>query len=145
MDNDNPRFCFRRCCPKGQSPCDSETLIPITSALIASASSSAIASAIPAAAISSASPSATTILTWLRFVDGQAASAVVLVVQCVDGREGIGVRRHLNKAETATPTCLAILNHLSASHLAKRREQVFQVGIRDRESKIADVQLLAHL
>ena len=68
-----------------------------------------------------------------------------LVVQGVDGRKSIGVGRHLDEAESTTPTGLAILDHLSTSHLAKWREQVFQVGIRDRERKIADVQLLAHL
>jgi hypothetical protein len=70
---------------------------------------------------------------------------MILVVQGIDGRKGISVRRHLNEAEAATPTCLAILDHLSASHFAKRREQVLQVGTRYRESKITDVQLLAHL
>ena len=68
-----------------------------------------------------------------------------LVVKGVDGRKGIGVRRHFDETETATSTGLAILDHLSASHLAKRRKQVFQVGTRDRERQIADVQLLAHL
>jgi hypothetical protein len=68
-----------------------------------------------------------------------------LVVQGVDRRKGIGVGCHFDEAEATTPTCLAIFDHLSASYFAKRREQVFQVGIRDRERKIADIQLLAHL
>jgi hypothetical protein len=70
---------------------------------------------------------------------------MLLIVKGVDGRKGIGVRRHLDKAETTAATRLAILDHLGASHLAKWREQVFQVGVRDRERKIADIQLLAHL
>jgi hypothetical protein len=70
---------------------------------------------------------------------------VLLIVKGLDGRKGISVRRHLDEAETATSARLAILDYLCAPHFAKRREQVFQVGICDRESKIADVQLLAHL
>ena len=68
-----------------------------------------------------------------------------LVVKGINGRESIGVRCHLDEAEATASTCLAIFDHLGASHLTKRREQVFQVGIRDREREIADVQLLAHL
>jgi hypothetical protein len=70
---------------------------------------------------------------------------VFLVVQSVDSREGIGIGCHLDEAEAATTPCLSVFDYLSTSHLAKRREQIFQVGIRDRERKIADVQLLAHL
>ena len=68
-----------------------------------------------------------------------------LVMQSINGGQSIGVGRHLDESKATTPTRLAILDHLSASHFAKWREQVFQVGIRDRERKIADVQLLAHL
>jgi hypothetical protein len=67
-----------------------------------------------------------------------------LVVERVDGREGIGVRCHLNEAETAASARLPVLDHLSTSHFAKRREQLFQVGVRDREREIADIQLLTH-
>ncbi len=70
---------------------------------------------------------------------------MLLVVQRVNGRERIGVRRHFDKAEAAAPTRLAILDYLGTSHFAERRKQIFQVGIRDRERKIADIQLLAHL
>ena len=64
---------------------------------------------------------------------------MILVMEGVDGRKGIGVSRHFDKAEAAAPTCLPILDDLCAFYLAKRREQIFQVGTRDRERKIADV------
>jgi hypothetical protein len=64
---------------------------------------------------------------------------VFLVVQGVYGCKGIGVGHHFDKAEAAAPARLAVLDHLSTSHLAKRCEQVFQVSIRDRERKITDV------
>jgi hypothetical protein len=54
-----------------------------------------------------------------------------LVVQCIDSREGIGVRCHLYKAEAAASTRLPVLDDLSASYLAKGREQLFKVGIGD--------------
>jgi hypothetical protein len=47
---------------------------------------------------------------------------VFLVVQRIDGREGIRVRCHLDEAEAAASTRLPVLDHLSTSHLAKRRE-----------------------
>ncbi len=70
---------------------------------------------------------------------------MVLVVQRVDGREGLGVRCHLDEAEPTAPTRLSVHNHLRASHFAKWGEQIFKVGISDRECEIADIQLLAHL
>ena len=106
---------------------------------------SAIASA-AAASIASAAPSTTTsILARFRLVDRQAASAMVLIVQGVDGRKGISVRRHLDEAEATTPTSLSVHNHLRASHFAEWGEQVFQIGISHRKCEIADIQLLAHL
>ena len=86
-----------------------------------------------------ASSSATPILTRLCLVDRQAASAVFLVVQGVYGCKSIGVGHHFDEAEATAPARLPILDHLRTSHLAKRREQVFQVSIRDRERKITDV------
>jgi hypothetical protein len=45
-----------------------------------------------------------------------------LVVERIDGREGIRVRCHLDEAETAASTRLPVLDYLSTSHFAKRRE-----------------------
>jgi hypothetical protein len=45
-----------------------------------------------------------------------------LVVERVDGREGIRVRCHLDEAKAAASTRLPVLDHLSTSHFAKRRE-----------------------
>jgi hypothetical protein len=89
--------------------------------------------------------STTSILARLRLVDRQAAAAMVLVVQGVDGREGLGVSSHLDEAESAAPTCLSVHNHLRASHLAEWGEQFFQIGISHRKCEIADKQLLDHL
>ena len=115
------------------------TLVATTTAATVIATATASVASASATTTAVATATTATILTRFCLVDRQAASTMFLVVQGVDGRKGIGVRRHLDEAETATPTRLAILDHLSTSHLAKRREQVFQVGIRDRERKIADV------
>ena len=117
--------------------------VPATTAIAAPAP--AIAASAATAAATSAAATTATILTWLRLVDRQTASAVVLVVQSLDRREGLGVAPHLDEAKPAAPARLSVHDHLRASHFAKRGEQVFQVGISDRECKIADIQLLAHL
>ena len=122
------------------APLNTDLLRPVATA----ATAPAIAATTTAAAAVAATTTAT-IFTWLCLVDRQPASAMLLVVKGVDSRKSIGVRRHLDKAEATTPARLAILDHLGASHLAKRRKQIFQVGIRDREREIADIQLLAHL
>ena len=44
---------------------------------------------------------------------------MVLVVQGVDGREGLGVCSHLDEAESSASTCLSVHNHLRASHFAE--------------------------
>jgi len=125
---------------KQSIPLNRSPSIPLSSAAVATAAATTTTTATSVAATATA-----TILTRLRLVDRQAAASMFLVVEGVDGRKGIGVGRHLDEAEATTPTSLAILDHLSASYLTKWREQLFQVGIRDREGKIADVQLLAHL
>jgi hypothetical protein len=123
----------------------SATLIATAAApLITAAATTSVATAATTTPIAAAA-APTAVLTWLRLVDCQAASAMLLVVKSVNGRERIGVGRHFDKAKATTSTRLAILDHLGTSHLAKRREQVFQIGIRDREREIADIQLLAHL
>ncbi len=70
---------------------------------------------------------------------------MVLVVQGVDGRHGIGVAPHLNEAEPAAPARLPVDDHLRTSHFAEWGEQFFQLGIANRECEIANIQLLAHL
>ena len=70
---------------------------------------------------------------------------MVLVVQGVDGRHGIGVAPHLDEAEPAAPARLPVDDYLRASHFAEWDEQFFQLGIANREREIANIQLLAHL
>ena len=120
--------------------------VPSTSVPTAPAATSTPIPTSPATAatISTTTATATAVFAGLCLVHRQTASVVFLVVQSVDGREGIGVRCHLDEAEAAAATCLPVLDDLSTSHFAKRREQLFQVGVRDREREIADIQLLTH-
>ena len=52
------------------------------------------------------------VLARLRLVDRQATASVVLVVQGVDGRHGIGVAPHLDEAEPAAPARLPVDDYL---------------------------------
>jgi hypothetical protein len=66
-------------------------------------------------------------------------------MQGVDGRQGVGVISHLDESKPAAPARLSVDDHLGTSNLTEGSEQLFKVGIADRERKIADIQLLAHL
>jgi hypothetical protein len=103
------------------------------------ATTAAVAGTAATAGVAATTTTAAAILTRFRLVNREATSTVFLVVQRVDRCKGVGVRRHLDKAEAATAPGLSVFDYLSTSHLAKRREQVFQVGIRDREREIADI------
>jgi hypothetical protein len=129
---------------RGRSVTVSSALVAATAAtLVASAPAATVATTTTAAATTTATVAATTtaatILARFCLVNREAASTMFLVVERVDCCKGIGIRRHLDKAKAATAPGLSVFDYLSTSHLAKRREQVFQVGIRDRERKIADV------
>jgi hypothetical protein len=137
---------------KNPIPRDRGRSVTVSSALVAAPAATLVASApaatvatttTPAAATTTATVAATTtaatILARFCLVNREAASTMFLVVERVDCCKGIGIRRHLDKAKAATAPGLSVFDYLSTSHLAKRREQVFQVGIRDRERKIADV------
>ena len=91
------------------------------------------------AAASTPASSATAVLTRLCFVNRQATASVLMIVQGVDSRQGIGIDLHLDEAKPATSARLPVDDHLCASHLAERGEQVFQVGISDGKGKIADI------
>jgi hypothetical protein len=129
---------------RGRSVTVSSTLVapaaaaPATVAATTTAPAASIAATTTTATVAAA-PAAATILTRFCLVNREAASTMFLVVQRVDRCKGIGISRHLDKAKAATAPRLSVFDYLSTSHLAKRREQVFQVGIRDRERKIADV------
>jgi hypothetical protein len=92
------------------------------------------AAATPSAAMAAAATaSSSSILTRFRFVNGQPPASVLLVMQGIDRRLSGRIRPHLDKAEPSASACLPVNDHLCASHLAERGEQVFQVGIGNRE------------
>ena len=96
-------------------------------------------------AAAAAAATTTAIFTWLSFVDCQPPASMLLVVQGVDRGLSSRIRPHFHKSKPSASARLPIHHHLCTSHLAKRGEQVFKVGIGNRKRKIADVQLLAHL
>jgi hypothetical protein len=103
------------------------------------------AAATTTATVAAAAATATTILARLGFVHCQPPASMLLIVQGVNRGLSSRIRPHFHKAKPSASARLPINHHLCASHLAKRGEQVFKVGIGNRKRKIADIQLLAHL
>ncbi len=97
------------------------------------------------ATTAAASASTTAFFAGASFVDGQRASAVILLVQATDRFVGGVIVPHLDESETFAPTGVPVLDDLSALHRAELAEQGFQVRTRDFVAQITNVQLLSHL
>jgi hypothetical protein len=80
----------------------------------------------------------------LGFVDRQAASIVLLIVQAFDGRAGGVVIRHFDEAEAFAAARIAIHDDLGATNGAEGRKQLFQAAVRDPITQISNVQSLTH-
>lgn len=65
-------------------------------------------------------------------------------MEALDGRAGAIVIRHLDESEAFAPAGVAILDHLGAADLAERREQTFEIRIRDLIAQVSHIQFLAH-
>src|SRR3990170_1110222 len=94
----------------------------------------------PAAGPSPAAPT----LALLRLTDVDLPAADLAAVQLRDGLAGLARRAHLDEAEAARPSGLAVgddARRLARSHL---REQRFEVRAGGVEGKVADEYLLAH-
>src|ERR1700722_20015175 len=75
---------------------------PTAAAAPTTAAASAVAAATTATA-AAATTAARTFLTWLGFIDGQGAAAVLLAVQRGNRRLGLAVSAHLDESETLRP------------------------------------------
>lgn len=110
-------------------------LIPATTAVTAAAAAATTAATATAAATLFARPS---------LVDDQRAAFVLLFVKALDCFPGRIVVGHFHKSKTFAAARVAVLNDLSTAHLAVRRKQGFQRGIRYLVAQVSDVQLLTH-
>lgn len=97
---------------------------------VATTASSTVAAAATAAstvATTAAAASTTALFAGASFVDGQRASAVILLVQATDRFVGGVIVPHLDESETFAPTGVPVLDDLSTLHRAELAEQGFQV------------------
>jgi hypothetical protein len=96
----------------------------IATAATAAATVSAAAATTTAAAAAAA---AATIFARTRFVHGQRATFVLLVVEALNGRLGYTVRAHFDETKAFAPSRVSVLDDLRALHRAEFREQLFKL------------------
>jgi hypothetical protein len=120
-----------------------------TTAAATEAAAGATATAAAAAEAAGATTAATAAaeaagagLTGTGFVDNDGASAVLLAVHSRDGRVRLSVVGHLDEAEAAGATGLAIHDDLSGGDFTVGLEHRSEFGVVGAEREISDVQLL---
>jgi hypothetical protein len=67
-----------------------------------------------------------------------------LLVEALDGRLRLGIRAHLDEAESLAPARLAVLDHLGALHGPELREQLLEIRLVDLIRQVAHIQFLTH-
>ena len=97
------------------------------STVAAAASTAAATSTVATTAAATSTSTTTALFAGASFVDGQRASAVILLVQAADRFVGGVIVPHLDESETFAPTGVPVLDDLSALHRAELAEQGFQV------------------
>jgi hypothetical protein len=82
---------------------------------------------------------AATPFTRLGLIDSQGAVSLGLAVHGLDGRLGLGVAAHLDKAEALAAAGVAVLDDLRAADGAVLREPLLEVRARHTVLEIANV------
>ena len=91
------------------------------------AATSTTASSVSATTTAAAAATTTALFARLGFVNGQRATAVILLVQATDRFVGGIVIPHLDETETLAAAGITVLDDLSTPHLSERAEQLLQV------------------
>ncbi len=112
---------------RGLATAVAATSTTTASTVAAAATTTAAAATVATTAAATATTATTAFFAGAGFVDGQRASAVILLVQAADRFVGGVIVPHLDESETFAPTGVPVLNDLSALHRAKLAEQGFQV------------------
>src|SRR4051794_10204131 len=82
--------------------------------------------------------------TRLGLINREAATVVVLVVEALDGRLGLGLAAHLHEAEALAAARVTVLDDLRALDVPECGEQLLQVGTADLIGQVPDIQFLTH-
>jgi len=111
------------------------------SATTAAATSATAAAKAAAATTAAASPA---IFTRTGLVDRQGAAAVVGAIERCDCRLRLGIRTHLNEAETFRPPGVPVGDDFRALDCAMRGKHLFQLRTANRVGQIPYIQSRAH-
>lgn len=103
-----------------------------------------LASAAETAPSAAATATAGTLFARPGFVDHQPAAIHFLIVQGANCIVGGLIVRHFDETETFAAASVAISNDLCRADRAMRGEHVFQRGVVDLETEVADVKLFTH-
>jgi hypothetical protein len=112
-----------------------------TTTTIATATASAPRTASAATVASSTSAS---VFPGLGFVHGESPTIVLLVMETIDGGQGLGLGVHLHEAESLAPAGVAVLDHLGALDGPELPEELLELRAVDLIGQIPHIQLLAH-
>lgn len=122
------------------APAATTTAATVTAAAATTAAATEAATTTTAAA-EAAATTAATLLAGTRLVDRQVTAVDVLAVERLDRGAGLVVILHLDEAEAAGTTRLAIHDQRRGEHLAVGLEELAETGLRRIERQIADVEL----
>jgi hypothetical protein len=100
---------------------------PAVGLIATAATAAATVSAAAATTTAAATAAAATIFARTRFVHGQRATFVLLVVEALNGRLGFSVRAHFDETKAFAPSRVSVLDDLRALHRAEFREQLFKL------------------
>jgi hypothetical protein len=99
---------------------------------------------IPSAA-TAATTAAAPVFSWTSFVDGERSPVRFFAVQGVNGRLGLIIIAHLDKAEAFRATRVSVHDDLGGLDRTMRRKHVFQIGVRHTVRQVSDIQLRSHV
>src|SRR5262249_51281338 len=117
---------------------------PAATAAVAAAAAPTAAIAAPAAAAAAVAAPAAAALLGTGLVHREGPALVLQAVEGGDGRLGLGVVAHLDKAEPLGPAGVAVHDHLRRLDGPVLPEQLLQVAVGHAVGQVAYVQLLAH-
>ena len=126
------------------TPTATATAAAAAATAVAAATAAVTAATTTAVAATAATAATTTVLARTGFIHRQRTTFMLLRIQGVNGRLGLGRIAHFHEAKSLAPPRVAILNHLRTLHLAILREQRLETLARDTVAQIADIQTRSH-
>jgi hypothetical protein len=98
----------------------------VTAAAATAAATAATATAVTAASTATAATT-TAIFAWASFVDGKRAAIVLSAIHTSNGRLGLFITSHFDKAEAFASTGVAVHDDFGTLHGAERTKNLIQI------------------